>query len=179
VRFQNKKNLQKRIMPPKKLSGARRERKDPTQELISLASKLKKTDEELQPLVRQALEDGANVNAMIVKAKSFQTVLHAFIVQGKVLCVETLLERKPNLDLRDHYGNVPLTTVMLNYIPEPIRTKLVQLLVGAGADIESPSLSGTELVRQVVKNGCLRALGKFPAENNNNVNTEQPKSDFE
>jgi ankyrin repeat protein len=55
----------KKKMSSEKLTGKQRERKDPTEELKELAANDEMSDEELQPLVRQALDDGADFNAIV------------------------------------------------------------------------------------------------------------------
>ncbi len=106
-------------MPPKnQLTGARRERKDPTEELKELAQNDKMSDEELQPLVRQALDDGADVNAKVGNVP----VLHLFIDEGKISCVQEMLFRKPPLsDVVNH--------AIAASLPESKIARIVQLMM--------------------------------------------------
>jgi ankyrin repeat protein len=130
-------------MPPKNqqdhLTGALRERKDPTGELKELALNEKLSDEELQPLVRQALEDGADVNADVEYHGATRPITRCFIVQGKVLCLEELLMKKPDLEKSAHCENTALQAAILSPISESVKVRMIRQLLFVGADIEAKS----------------------------------------
>jgi ankyrin repeat protein len=164
-------------MPPKPLTGSLRERKDPTEELKELAVNKKLTDEELQPLVRQAIDDGANVNAMVEYDGVTRPVLHCFIVQGKLVSLEELLIQKPDTEKFDSTGETALQTLVVSFVTEPIQIKMIRQLILAGADIDSTtSKIPSPLFRAIYFNltDVVKELLRFPKK----PNLERPFSRF-
>ena len=79
-------------------------------------------------LVKQALEDGANVNYPLYNMTF--TLLHYAARTGKYHIAELLLKHGAKVDAQAHYRTTPLLEAA-----EAGKTDLVELLLNAGADI--------------------------------------------
>ena len=146
-------------MSLEKLSGERRERRDPTQELLELALNEELSDEELAPMVRQAIDDGADVNVETIVVDEDDDssvedngcvctypVLHLFFRSGRLECIDELLLKNVDLEKTNSLGYTALQLAVdassVLSSPESKVVKIVRQLLLAGADIDAGAGAG-------------------------------------
>jgi uncharacterized protein len=91
----------------------------------------------LQPLVRQALDDGADVNVSVKFSGTLRPIIQVFIARGNILCIDELLVKKPNLEKCSSDDYTSIQAAMFANIAESVKVRIVRLLLRAGADINA------------------------------------------
>ncbi len=114
-----------------------------------------------QQNILELLLDSKKFDINLKKGEKELTPLHIAVSLGSILAVEILLDNNPNLEAEDTLGAPPLLSILENQ-EKLNKVQILELLIKAGADINSKSLGysflhcavaiqDVDLVKQILK----------------------------